>query len=164
MITPLQYLFATIIAGGGLIGGIILACITPEELVPGKKYFRWGEYCIIAVLFGVIVFFFSWYISLFITVISVAYYFILKDNEMLLVRGYTIQPLILFIALKEVPAFEMIAAGIFVWGLVRGTQDIIPWVKKERVKDAKKAIVGITKRYLVYLILSFVIYLVLRSM
>ena len=119
-------ILALIISLMGILGGIILGFIAPEELRLGKKYFVFAKF------------------SLFIVLFLMINYFLYKSDQLIVLSIFSILAVVLFvlnIAIKKrfielfnyiifvVPYFFLktetnqliLASALFIYGLVAGT-------------------------------------------
>ena len=77
---PFSYFAAAIISYLGLLGGIILTKLAPEEQIPGKPYFSLFKKIIFSISIAVFLFF---YANIYITVIVLSFLFLLFATKKL---------------------------------------------------------------------------------
>lgn len=115
----LNYALASLAAFSGLWAGAILAFISPEEMKPGKRYFRIMSKAIFILMVLAMAFFFGMekvFFSIIFVLLSAL--FMIFAHEMYI---YPLLGVFFYIASKDPVYFPIIAGMIFVLGLPRGS-------------------------------------------
>lgn len=134
----------------GLGGGIILSHIAPEELLPGKKYFRIGEYVVLLCILATLMLFLPWYWGIFLLIILSGYIVLFREERIILQRIYVTLPLLLYVLIPHSSYYAISTSVSFIWGLFRATRESIPYVKNNRIIHTKELVIRILKGYCIY--------------
>lgn len=118
----LNYFFASIISYLGLLAGILLVKIAPEEQKPLRKYFEWLRKLTILLVFLFLIFYFS-NNAVYTAVLSIYFIFIIFIEYRLSslfkksVITYTAFGIILYLSSKNINLFAIESSLIFLHGM-----------------------------------------------
>lgn len=115
----LNYALASLVAFSGLWAGAILAFISPEEMKPGKRYFRiMAKAVFILIVLAMALFFGTEKAFFSIIFILLSILFVIYAHERYI---YPLLGVFFYIASKDPVYFPVIAGMIFILGLPRGS-------------------------------------------
>lgn len=121
----INYFLASLISFFGLILGIILILIAPEEQKPGKKYFVFLQnlFFVLAVFFLLYFFKINIFLNLLAVILLAVYFFKIKikDNFKKSQMMYFLLAVIFFFSLKDLNLVLIESAIIFLFGMLTGS-------------------------------------------
>lgn len=132
----INYFLTNIAIFLGLIIGIILAYIAPEELKAGKKYFILLQNILLALILFLLLFFYkfnsrwSLVISL---VLFLSLYFYLNKNQKIKYIDYAFLGIVFYLSSKNINLFLLESSLIFIYGLPTGS--LLTNIKKRNILE-----------------------------
>lgn len=118
----INYFFAALVSYSGLLIGILLAKIAPEEQKPLEKYFIFSRKLLLSAIFVFLVFyFFNNYANLVISIIYVVFLFFIEyrinDSLKKSIIVYQLLGIIFFLSSKNANLFAIESSLVFLYGL-----------------------------------------------
>jgi hypothetical protein len=126
-----SYFFPMLIVFSGIIVGVVLGIIAPEELRPGKQYMKVFQNIVFALAVLILMFMFElpiWAILVAAIVVTVAE--LLYFDSDISIAAYTVFALLFFISSKQQSIFVVESSLIFLYGLPTGSMYLLDNLKK----------------------------------
>lgn len=133
----LTYILTTVFVFSGVYVGALLAFISPEELKPGKNYFKAFENTLL--VFILLILLYAYNANLFVliflgVVLSIFLYYTCESTPVNQI-AYFLLGIALYFSARSVDLFIMISTMIFLYGLPLGSMYVA-----RRLKRSKKTI------------------------
>ena len=144
----------------GLFAGYVLSVIAPEELLPGKDYFKFAE----KLLLILIIVFLTYFIPLSLFMEAFVVMFLAAVVTIIPLRSdiiFASMPLILFVVAENKDIFLVESFLVFLFGMVASTLFIANFCKKDKlVKPLYDIFIKLNKRFMFYIIVLLGLYVV----
>lgn len=131
------YLASLLVCFSGLIVGVFLAYIAPEELKGGKKYLLIIRNITLSFMIAVSYYFVNKIAALVILIVSFILFSRIKTSEKII---YALTAILLIIS-QDKPIFLIEASLILFYGFVIGTLFTMPYIKKNILTLIKKVVI-----------------------
>ena len=134
----LEQILTILIIFLGLIAGIILARLSPEEMKTGKRYFKLIS---LFVLVFILFFLFSYlklniYLSVLISVLLFLTLLYVKINSLIF---YILFPIIIYFSKENIYLFAIECSLMFIFGLATGSS--LPKIKNKKFVEKKTILI-----------------------
>ncbi len=122
----LAYLLSSITAFLGLVAGMALIKLAPEEQKPGKKYFLLVEYAMYSILVGLVLFFYGIHIIICIGV-GIVLFALLTIKKFEMSRAYILYAvfgIVLFLLTEDQNLFLLACLCVFIFGMAMASKEL----------------------------------------
>jgi hypothetical protein len=133
----LTYILTTVFVFSGVYVGALLAFISPEELKPGKNYFKAFENTLLVFIILILLYAYdaNIFVLIFLGVVLSIFLYYTCENTPVNQIAYFLLGIAFYFAAKSVDLFIIISTMIFLYGLPLGSMYVA-----RRLKRSKKTI------------------------
>lgn len=140
MLTLIAFVLALILSYAGLYVGVSLGVNSPEELTPGKKYFKFAKRFIFVFLIFTIIFLLKeqWPSLLLLFITYTFFRVVHKRWTFKLQEFYVVMAVLMLMVSKEPSAVFLLASIVFIYGLPTGSLLVEPHTKHKTLLLKKR--------------------------
>ena len=130
----LTYFLTTLFVFFGVYVGALLAFIAPEELKPGKSYFKAFENTLLVFIVLILLYAYNanLFVLIFLGVVASIFLYYTTDSTPVNQIAYFLLGIVMFFATKTTELFIIISTMIFLYGLPLGSLYVARRLKKSR--------------------------------